>query len=142
MIEGQARDLAYEGVSISQDALEEMHGLKTGAMISAAVASGAVMGGASTSEVERLDVFAQKIGLAFQVVDDILNVLGTPERLGKAVGTDMARRKNTYPALLGLEAAQQFARDLVNGALQALTLFDNKADPLRALARYIVERNR
>jgi geranylgeranyl diphosphate synthase type II len=76
------------------------------------------------------------------VADDILNVMSTPEQLGKAVGTDQAHRKNTYPALLGLEPAQQYARTLIDDALQALTFFDNKAEPLRALARYIIERRR
>ena len=142
MIEGQARDLAYEGIAISQHALQEMHALKTGALISAAVLSGAVIGRANDVQIKQLTEYARKIGLAFQVVDDILNVMGTPEELGKAVGTDQARCKNTYPALLGLESAQQFANDLVDGALQALTFFDNKAEPLRALARYIIKRRR
>lgn len=142
MIEGQARDIAFEGISIGQKELQEMHALKTGALISAAVASGAIMGAADDAHIKRLTDYAQKIGVAFQVVDDILNVLGTPEELGKAVGTDLARRKNTYPALLGLDSARKFAHDLVDGALQALTFFDNKAEPLRALARYIIERRR
>ncbi len=142
MIEGQARDIAFEGITIGQNELQEMHALKTGALISAAVASGAVMGAADDAQIKLLTDYAEKIGLAFQVVDDILNVLGTPEQLGKAVGTDLARRKNTYPALLGLDSAQDFARDLVDGALRALAFFDNKAEPLRALARYIIERQR
>ena len=142
MIEGQAQDLAFEGRVIDEQTLRQMHQLKTGALISAAVASGAVMAGAGEEQLASLSVYARKIGLAFQVVDDILNVLGNTEQLGKAVGTDQARRKNTYPALLGLAGAQQYARDLVDGALQALTGFDNKAEPLRALARYTIERQR
>jgi geranylgeranyl diphosphate synthase type II len=142
MIEGQARDLAFEGMAINQDELQEMHTLKTGALISAAVASGAVLGQGSDDQLKHLTDYAQKIGLAFQVADDILNVMSTPEQLGKAVGTDQAHRKNTYPALLGLEPAQQYARTLIDDALQALTFFDNKAEPLRALARYIIERRR
>jgi geranylgeranyl diphosphate synthase type II len=142
MIEGQARDLAFEGMAINQDELQEIHTLKTGALISAAVASGAVLGQGSDDQLKHLTDYAQKIGLAFQVADDILNVMSTPEQLGKAVGTDQAHRKNTYPALLGLEPAQQYARTLIDDALQALTFFDNKAEPLRALARYIIERRR
>jgi geranylgeranyl diphosphate synthase type II len=80
--------------------------------------------------------------LAFQVVDDILNEEGDPERMGKAVGTDQLRRKNTYPALMGLEAAKAKATDLVSQSLRSLDIFDNKADPLRAIARYVIERRR
>ena len=86
--------------------------------------------------------YAGRIGLAFQVVDDILNVTGDPVRLGKAVGTDQQRQKNTYPALMGLDQSRQFADGLIDSALQALSIFDNKADPLRAIARYIIERKR
>ena len=85
---------------------------------------------------------AAAIGLAFQVADDILNEVGNPEIMGKAVGTDRLHRKNTYPALLGLSAARQKAADLVNQALRSLEIFDTKSDPLRAIARYVVERHR
>ena len=84
---------------------------------------------------------AQDIGLAFQVVDDILNVEGDPEALGKAVGTDDDRQKNTYPGLMGIEKSKEFAQKLVNSALKALDGFDKRADPLRALAVYIIRRN-
>lgn len=142
MIEGQARDLSYEGVKLNQDALEGMHRLKTGALIKAAVHSGAVLGSATEVQIELLKRYADHIGLAFQVVDDILNIKGDPSVTGKAVGTDESRQKNTYPALLGLERSQAYARQLIAGALQALHIFDNKADPLRAIAQYIVDRNR
>jgi geranylgeranyl diphosphate synthase type II len=89
-----------------------------------------------------LDTYAQNIGLAFQVTDDILNVDGDPQRLGKATGTDQIRGKNTYASLLGLGGARQYAGRLVNNALKALDAFDNKADSLRAIARYVIERNR
>jgi len=142
MIEGQARDIAFEGIRISSEDLQAMHQLKTGALIRASVRSGALLGGGSEEQVTRLEQYAENIGLAFQVVDDILNITGDPDKLGKAVGTDADRRKNTYPALLGLEASQHFSSALIDSALQALSIFDNNADPLRAIAHYIVERNR
>ena len=142
MIEGQARDIAYEGVQLEHDQLQSLHKLKTGALIRAAVQSGAILGQGSETQINDLLSYAEAIGLAFQVVDDVLNVKGDPEILGKATGTDQAREKNTYPALLGLAQSEQYARALIDRALQAIASFDNKADPLRAIARYIIERNR
>ena len=142
MIEGQARDLAYEGVLLDPDQLQSLHNLKTGALIRAAVKSGAILGQGSETQINDLLCYAEAIGLAFQVVDDVLNVKGDPKILGKATGTDQAREKNTYPALLGLAQSEQYARALIDRALQAIASFDNKADPLRAIARYIIERNR
>ena len=142
MIEGQARDLAYEGVALSAEDLQKLHEMKTGALIGAAVHCGALLGGGSTVKVNRLTEYATRIGLAFQVADDILNVTGDPVLLGKAVGTDQQRQKNTYPALMGLEESRHFAQRLIDSALQALDIFDNNAEPLRAIARYIIERRR
>ena len=142
MIEGQMRDMASEGKSISIEDLEMLHGLKTGKLIEASVVSGATIAGATEIQLQALSAYAVHIGLAFQVADDILNVTGDPELLGKATGTDQARGKNTYPSLIGLEPAQRLADRLVDKALNALDDFDKKADPLRAIARYIVERNR
>lgn len=142
MIEGQARDLAFEGVPLSPEALQQLHELKTGALIGAAVQCGALLGGGSEDHAGRLTTYAVRIGLAFQVADDILNVTGDPEMLGKAVGTDQERQKNTYPALMGLDQSRIFARRLIDDALQALAIFDNNAEPLRAIARYIIERRR
>lgn len=142
MVEGQARDLAYEGKKLSQGQLEDMHSLKTGALIRASVVSGALIGQADSQQIDQLTVYSERIGLAFQVMDDILNVTGDPELMGKAVGTDSVRQKNTYPGLMGLEASKAYAALLIDDALQALSYFDNKADPLRVIARYIVERNR
>ena len=142
MVEGQARDLAFEGHTLDQNQLEKMHSLKTGALIRAAVISGGLIGNADENQLMHLTVYAERIGLAFQVMDDILNVTGDPERMGKAVGTDSERRKNTYPLLMGLPRAIEYADDLIRDSLQALSHFDTKADPLRAIARYIVERHR
>ena len=100
------------------------------------------IGGGTEEQVDHLSLYADRIGLAFQVVDDILNVTGDPKLLGKAIGTDQARMKNTYPALMGLEESKKYAHSLIDDALKALIIFDNKAEPLRAIARYIVERQR
>jgi geranylgeranyl diphosphate synthase, type II len=142
MIEGQSQDLAFEGITLDQDQLESMHRLKTGALISASVHVGALLGQGSDKQIGSLIDFAADIGLAFQVMDDILNVRGDASVLGKAVGTDQARRKNTYPSLMGLSGSEQYAAQLIDHALQALDIFDKRADPLRAVARYIINRNR
>ena len=142
MIEGQMRDIDSEDSSITLKELGELHALKTGALIEASVYSGAVLGGGRADQLEQLGIYAKNIGLAFQVKDDILNVEGDPALLGKAVGTDQIRKKNTYPSLLGLEKSKSFAKELVNQALQAVEPFDNKADPLRAIANYIIQRKR
>jgi len=142
MIEGQMRDIAAEGSDLSLDNLKAMHQLKTGALIEASVVSGAMLNGAAALEIRQLEIYAHHIGLAFQVVDDILNVEGDAKKMGKATGTDVSRGKSTYPALLGLAESKVFASDLVNNALQALVIFGNKAASLAALANYVIERKR
>ena len=142
MIRGQMLDMAAEGQHLTVDELKSMHALKTGALIEASLLCGALLAGARKRQMEILKTYARNIGLAFQVTDDILNVEGNPKIMGKAVGTDELREKSTYPAILGLETSRQFAKHLVDEALQALEVFDKKADPLRALATYIIERKR
>lgn len=142
MVEGQSRDLRYEGKLLSFEALKTLHQLKTGALIEAAVKGGAILAGADQNEYSALKRYAQSIGLAFQVTDDILNVEGDPEILGKAVGTDAERGKNTYPSLLGLDQAKTLAGRLIEEAQSALTSFDATADPLRAIASHILLRKR
>ena len=142
MIEGQMRDIAAEGRELSADQLEQLHLLKTGALISASIHTGASIGGADEKSTARLTQFARHIGLAFQVTDDILNEIGDPYTMGKAAGTDHMRGKNTYPALMGLGAAERKASDLIAQALRSIDFFDTKSDPLRALARYVIERRR
>lgn len=142
MIEGQMRDIVSEGIQLDIEDLEKIHALKTGALIWTSIYSGAVLGGGSPRQIEQLRIYAKNIGLAFQVADDILGVEGDPAVMGKGVGTDQARNKNTYPALLGIEESKAFARKLVNNALKALEHFDNKSDPLRTIAHYIIERKR
>ena len=142
MIQGQMLDIAAEGRRLNVSELESMHTLKTGALIVASLQCGALLADADKDQLRFLKTYAGYIGLAFQVADDILNVEGNPEVMGKAVGTDRLNKKNTYPSLLGLDASKQFAQKLIRQALQALEIFDNKADPLRALATYIIERKR
>jgi len=140
MVGGQMRDVLAEDARLSPAELEEIHLLKTGALIEAAVYSGALLGGGNGREIEQLASYARCVGLAFQVTDDILNVVGDSERMGKAIGTDDDRDKNTYPSVMGLDRSKVFARDLVNDALKALHGFDSRSDPLRAIASYIIER--
>ena len=142
MIGGQMLDMAAEGRSIALPDLERMHRLKTGAIIEAAVGVGAILGGGDSIQIQQLKRYAGNIGLAFQIMDDILNVEGDPNLLGKAVGTDQDRQKSTYPSLLGLDDSKALAAEIVDNALMAIELFDTKADPLRILARYIIERRR
>ncbi len=142
MIEGQMRDISSENTRLSLTRLEAMHRLKTGALIEAAAWVGAILGGGTVSQIEQLKKYTRHIGLAFQVTDDILNVEGDPKLMGKAVGTDSDRHKNTYPALLGLDESKTLARELIEQALQALESFDYRAEPLRAIAHYIINRNR
>jgi len=141
MIEGQLQDISSENQRLDLESLEKMHRLKTGALIEASVKTGAILGNGQVRQIEHLEKYAKNIGLAFQVADDILNVEGDAQVMGKAVGSDQHRSKNTYPSLMGLEAAKKFAQELVNKSLRALEYFDTRADSLRAIARYIVERN-
>ena len=140
MIEGQMRDIASEGSLLTLEELEEMHSLKTGALIEVSVLSGAILGGGTNNQIKQLEVYAKNIGLAFQVTDDILNVEGDPDIMGKAVGTDKNRKKSTYPSIMGLKKSKEFATNLINNALQSLESFDKNSNPLRAIANYIIER--
>ena len=141
MVGGQAIDLGSVGIKLDQTALEFMHRHKTGALIEASVQLGALASGhASADDLQALNLYARAIGLAFQVQDDILDVESDTATLGKRQGADIARDKPTYPALMGLQGAKDYALELRDQALNALNSFDTTADPLRALARYIVER--
>lgn len=142
MVEGQMQDVTAEGRLMSLDELGMIHRLKTGALINASVFAGAALAGATTAQTENLQSYAQNIGIAFQVTDDILNVEGDSNVMGKSVGTDRARHKNTYPSLCGLDASKKKVRDLVDNALQALSIFDSRAEPLRAIATYIIDRKK
>jgi geranylgeranyl diphosphate synthase type II len=142
MIEGQMRDIESEGKALDLKALKNLHGLKTGALICAAVETGAVLGRATSGQRAALKRYAGKIGLAFQVTDDILNVEGDPDLMGKGVGTDAAHDKATYPSLMGLAESKGYAADLVQDAVGALSEFGINAEPLKALALYVIQRQR
>ncbi|SDL77519.1 (2E,6E)-farnesyl diphosphate synthase [Pseudomonas indica] len=141
MVGGQAIDLGSVGRKLDRQALETMHRHKTGALIEASVQLGALASGqADDIALKALHQYAQAIGLAFQVQDDILDVESDTATLGKTQGKDQANDKPTYPALLGLDAAKAYAQDLRDQALHALRAFGDAAEPLRELARFIVER--
>ena len=141
MVGGQAIDLCSVGVKLDRTALEYMHRHKTGALIEASVQLGALASGhARPEDLHALNIYARAIGLAFQVQDDILDVEGDTATLGKQSGADAARDKPTYPSLMGLAAAKTYALELRDQAINALRPFDAAAEPLRELARYIVER--
>jgi geranylgeranyl diphosphate synthase type II len=142
MIQGQMLDMDAEGGKLSVGELESMHALKTGALIEASLQCGALIADAGAQETQMLKTYGRNLGLAFQITDDILNVEGNPALMGKATGTDRQHAKSTYPSMLGLAASKKFAHQLVWNALQALENFDKKAEPLRALATYIIERKR
>ena len=141
MVSGQSIDFEAMGKSVSLQDLQTMHSLKTGALISASVLLGALTTEkASDVQLSALGRYAECIGLAFQVQDDILDVVSDTATLGKTQGADQALNKPTYVSLLGLDAARSKAQDLCDSALAALTGFDGRADALRQIARYIVER--
>ncbi len=142
MIEGQMQDMAAEGIILDLEPLKRMHDLKTGALIAASVKIGAILGGATPDQIRHLDAYARHIGLAFQVTDDILNVEGNPDMIGKSVRTDQDRNKSTFPGIIGLDRSRRFAAELINYALQAVEIFGSKADALTALAFYVIERKR
>ena len=141
MVLGQAIDLAAVDHQLDLSQLENMHRHKTGALIRASVAMGAICAGADDKQLAALDNYAAAIGLAFQVQDDILDVTSDTTTLGKQQGADIARNKPTYVSLLGLDAAKVKADELHRQALGALNEFGASAAPLRQLASYIVERS-
>lgn len=140
MVAGQAIDLEAVDTNLSLSQLEQMHRLKTGALINASIQLGAISAGASSSQLNALNQYSHAIGLAFQVQDDVLDVESSTATLGKRQGADQALNKPTYTSLLGLDAARQKADELYQASVQALSGFDQSADGLRAIANYIVTR--
>jgi len=141
MVGGQARDINAVGRETDLAGLEAMHRRKTGALIEVSARLGGLAAGADEATLGTLERYAAAVGLAFQIQDDILDVVGDTETLGKTGGADAAREKPTYPALLGLEGARARARAMVDDALEALAELDEGAEPLRDLARYVIERD-
>jgi geranylgeranyl diphosphate synthase type II len=141
MCGGQAVDIAAAGTLLSLPELEEMHIHKTGMLIRASVTLGALSAKAvDEGLLKRLDHYGKCIGLSFQIQDDILDIEGETSELGKQQGADLARNKPTYPALLGLDGAKQRARELHEDAMNSLAGLDERADPLRWLSQYIIDR--
>ena len=140
MIGGQVVDLEAEHAKPTAEMLEYIHRAKTAALITASLVSGGLYAGAKQTEEAKLRAFGMGIGLAFQIVDDILDVTQTSEQLGKTAGKDTASEKATYPALFGIEKSQRKADELVNGAFSQLESFGERAETLKELARFLVER--
>jgi geranylgeranyl diphosphate synthase type II len=142
MIGGQVVDLEAEHTDPTVEMLEYIHRAKTAALITASLVSGGLYAGANDGEVKKLRAFGQSIGLAFQIVDDVLDVTQTSEQLGKTAGKDTAAQKVTYPALFGIEESERKADALVSSAFSELESFGQRADTLKELARYLVERKK
>lgn len=140
MIGGQVIDLECENRTVDLATVEYMHIHKTGALLSASLEVGALLGGGSDAQVSSLKRYGHHLGLAFQITDDLLDVEGDAREMGKKPGSDAAKNKKTYPALLGMTRSRDAAREHVDAALQALAAFDDRAEPLRAVARYLLVR--
>ncbi|KAF0156942.1 MAG: geranylgeranyl diphosphate synthase type II [Syntrophaceae bacterium] len=140
MVGGQALDIRAVKIQPDFTGLTDIHRRKTGALIVAAVKSGAILAGASDEKIQALGVYGSHIGIAFQIADDILNVEGDSMRMGKKTGSDAALGKVTYPSLLGLEVARAKLAEHTEAALAGIAAFDSRALPLRVIAHYIMER--
>jgi geranylgeranyl diphosphate synthase, type II len=141
LVGGQVLDLESEGkTDISVDTLTFIHTHKTGALLETSVVSGAILAGASDEDIQRLTKYAQNIGLAFQIVDDILDITATQEELGKTAGKDLQAQKATYPSLWGIEESRKQAQQLIDEAIAELAPYGEGANPLNAIATYIVTR--
>jgi len=141
MVGGQSLDIASENTEFPFSTLQTIHKSKTGALITCSVHAGAIGAGGNSEQIAALIKYGDQIGLAFQIVDDLLNVTSTTEELGKAAGSDASRGKATYPAFFGIEETRKKAQNAVTAAVDAIQDFDEKADPLRTLAEYIFTRS-
>jgi geranylgeranyl diphosphate synthase type II len=142
MVGGQVTDIQSEGKAVEPALVEFIHTHKTGALIAASVSSGAILGGGTAAEVKAIRRYGESIGHAFQVADDILDVEGDSAKMGKGVGSDARKKKVTYPSVFGLRRSKEAQKDLVDRAVRSLERFDHKADPLRRIATYIIERKK
>ncbi len=142
MTGGQVIDMEATGTAQTEATLERLHAHKTGRLITVSVITGARLAGATSAEITALTRYGDDIGLAFQIADDILDIEGNQEEIGKDIGSDAAQGKSTYPTVIGMAAAKQRARALVEKAIDALSTFEDAADPLRAIARYVIERKK
>ena len=140
MVGGQVVDLESEGKAGDMETLDYIHTHKTEALLTVSIRAGALLSEASTADLAALTAYGRGIGLAFQITDDILDIEGDSETLGKDTGSDAAHSKMTFPALLGLEASRRKAQESIDEARAALAHFDHRADPLRMIATFIIER--
>lgn len=142
LVGGQVVDLESEGKSdISLETLNFIHNHKTAALLEACVVCGGIIAGASPEDIQKLTRYSQNIGLAFQIIDDILDITATQEQLGKTAGKDLTAQKVTYPSLWGIEESRAKAQQLVEEACAELESFGEKAAPLQAIAHFIINRN-
>ena len=141
MVGGQVTDIESEGKEITADELQAIHLRKTAELIRASVLSGAILSGASGNELDAMEKFGRSVGLAFQIADDILDVIGDEARIGKPVGSDARQDKATYPRVFGLPESKRRAHEEVEKAVEAIAILPDSAAPLRGIASYIVERD-
>lgn len=142
LIAGQVADLEGEGKKISASQLKYIHERKTSALLCCSARLGGMSANCTAAQLKALTDFGYHVGLAFQIIDDILDVTQTSEQLGKTAGKDTAAQKATYPKIVGLEKSRKIAAELTNRAFAALKIFGPKADALEALAKYLLERNK
>jgi len=140
MVGGQLLDIMLEGKRAKKRELMYIHTHKTGAFIRAAVRIGAIMGGASPAQLRAFTEYGEKIGHAFQIVDNILDITGISEEIGKTAGSDAVKGKNTYPLIFGARNSRKIAETLVDESLKAIDRLDGRIEPLKEIARYILER--
>jgi geranylgeranyl diphosphate synthase, type II len=140
MVGGQVADLESGERDLDAARLEYIHSSKTGALIRMAVRSGALYAGAAEADVERVTVYGEKVGLAFQIADDLLDVLGSTEKLGKTAGKDLQQHKATYPALYGVDESRRRAAQLVKEGCETLRPYGDRGTRLQELARFLIER--
>ena len=135
-------DILMEGKKVDSSIVEYIHTHKTGALISASVTSGTILGGGTDEEICSINSYGDNIGLAFQIADDILDIEGDSSLMGKNTGSDEERGKITFPTVFGLDRSKKMLNDLVKSAIEAISRFNGKADPLRKIAGYIIERKK
>ncbi|NWF75301.1 MAG: polyprenyl synthetase family protein [Nitrospirae bacterium] len=140
MVGGQAQDIISENDKPDEDKVQFIHKHKTAALITASVKIGALLANADKMQIKAITDYGTNLGLAFQIIDDILDIEGTTDTLGKTAGSDIKKKKMTYPAVLGITGSRNRAKDLITTAIDSLSIFSHKADILRKLAIYLYER--
>ena len=140
MVGGQVVDIIYEGKEPDATVVEYIHRHKTAALISVSVTAGTILAGGNEDEEKAMNSYGQQIGLAFQIADDILNIEGNRKVMGKGTGSDKEKGKITYPSVFGTAESKTIQKELIENAIESLKKFDTRAEPLRDLARYIIER--